>query len=403
MRILIVDDNENKRKSIIDVLIENKITIKENITECTNIIDTKKNLRDNQFDVLLLDMQLPSRDTDVAISRAGLDFFKEIKQDRRYNQPREVIGITAYEKELEEVKDDFYENLLHIIFYSESSISWKNQLIERLEYIKACDEDICEYKYDLGIICALDNPEFKAVMKLSNNWIKVRKPNTSLPFYETTFHFEDRSLKVISISINKMGMVPAAVLSTQMIELFRPKYLAMTGIAAGVKGNIELGDILVANPSWDSGSGKIKVDNNGNKLFDIDPKQETLDGDINLNILELSKDSDFLNKVREGWDVSNITNVLNVHIGPIASGAAVIEDGEITEKIKLQSRKLIGIEMEAYGLVYAAKHSTKPRPEPLVIKSVCDFADEAKNDGFQAYAAYTSASFLYEFARRYIY
>lgn len=32
----------------------------------------------------------------------------------------------------------------------------------------------------------------------------------------------------------------------------------MTGIAAGIKGEVELGDILVFNPSWDSGSGKLK-------------------------------------------------------------------------------------------------------------------------------------------------
>jgi len=48
------------------------------------------------------------------------------------------------------------------------------------------------------------------------------------------------------------------------------------------------------------------------------------------------------------------------------------------------------------------KHATKPKPEPLVIKSVCDFADKDKNDGFQEYAAYTSANFLYEYAKRYI-
>lgn len=402
MRILIVDDNDVKRKYIISVLINNKITDIKNITECTNIIDTKREMRENQFDVLLLDMQLPQRDIDSAKSKAGLEFFKDIKQDRRYNQPREVIGITAFEQELNEVKDDFYENLLHIIYYNEGNTAWENQLVERLEYIIACERNINEYNYDLGIICALDNPEFEAIKRLSTNWVRINKENTSLPFYETTFHFEKKDLKVIAISIDKMGMVPTAVLSTQMIEMFRPKYLAMTGIAAGVEGNVALGDILVVNPSWDSGAGKMKLDNDGNKLFEIDPRQETINGDINLNILELSKDTAFLNELRENWSAKKINNVLNVHIGPVACGAAVIADSEITNKIKLQSRKLIGIEMEAYGLIYAAKHATNPKPEPLVIKSVCDFADEAKNDGFQSYAAYTSAKFLYEFAKRYI-
>jgi hypothetical protein len=32
------------------------------------------------------------------------------------------------------------------------------------------------------------------------------------------------------------------------------------------------------------------------------------------------------------------------------------------------------------------------------MKSVCDFGDEDKSDDWQSYAAFTSATFLYEFA-----
>ena len=275
-------------------------------------------------------------------------------------------------------------------------------MVDRLEYLISCEQDTNEYDYDIAIICALENPEFKAIKDLSENWVNVKKDNTSLSFYETFFEFEQKKLKVIGISIDKMGMVPTAVLATQTIEMFRPRYLTMTGIAAGIKGEVELGDILVFNPSWDSGSGKLKINDDGKDLFEIDPKQETIDGDIILKIKELSNDTQFLNKLREDWKYSKIKNVLSVHTGPVASGAAVIANENITSAIKLQSRKLLGIEMEAYGLIYASKHATKPKPEPLVIKSVCDFADKDKNDGFQEYAAYTSANFLYEYAKRYI-
>ena len=50
---------------------------------------------------------------------------------------------------------------------------------------------------------------------------------------------------------------------------------------------MELGDILVINPSWDSGSGKLKITDDGEELFEIDPKQEPIDSDIVLNIKEL--------------------------------------------------------------------------------------------------------------------
>ena len=42
---------------------------------------------------------------------------------------------------------------------------------------------------------------------------------------------------------------------------------------------------------------------------------------------------------------------------------------------------------------------TQPRPIPIIIKSICDFADSRKSDEYQKFAAYTSCEFaklLYE-------
>ena len=55
--------------------------------------------------------------------------------------------------------------------------------------------------------------------------------------------------------------------------------------------------------------------------------------------------------------------------------------------------------MEAYGVMAAAYYSGPSRPRAVAIKSVCDFADPAKNNEWQAYAAYTSAALAYRFIR----
>lgn len=406
MKILLIEDDIVKRNDIIDTLCLARVAIKDNFTLCTNIVCAKKLLREEMFDVMLLDINLPMREdsTDI-VSKSGLTFFKEIKQHRNYNQPKEIIGITAYEDEYKEVKKEFEESLLHVVHYHTVKEKWKDRLIERFEHLVSSNLDSNDYNYDLAIICALDDPELKAVRKLSESWERIKIDNTSIPFYKTYFIFGDKKLKVVISSINKMGMVATSVLATQTIELFKPKYIAMTGIAAGIKkgDEINLGDILVASPSWDSGAGKIKKDTSGEPLFEIAPKQENMDSDILNNCLELSGDSVFLNKLREDWEYKKIKSVLSVHIGPVASGAAVIANSEVSKEIvNKQQRDLIGIEMEAYGLIYAARHATHPRPEPLVFKSVCDFADEHKNDGYQSYASYTSANFLYEYAKRFI-
>ena len=75
----------------------------------------------------------------------------------------------------------------------------------------------------------------------------------------------------------------------------------------------------------------------------------------------------------------NLTHVtsLSMHIGPVASGAAVIADSSLLDAVKGQHRRLLAIEMKAYGVLAAVEESTQPQPAGFVIKSVCDFANES--------------------------
>jgi nucleoside phosphorylase len=63
----------------------------------------------------------------------------------------------------------------------------------------------------------------------------------------------------------------------------------------------------------------------------------------------------------------------------------------------VNSRKVVGLEMEAYAIFQAAHLAREPRPKVLIAKSVSDFANSRKNDDAQQYAAFTSARFIYEF------
>ena len=82
----------------------------------------------------------------------------------------------------------------------------------------------------------------------------------------------------------------------------------------------------------------------------------------------------------------------------MASGAAVLENRPLIQQITAHQRKVIGIEMETYGVFMACRCCSEPRPLAMSIKSICDFGDSNKTDNYQAYAAYTSAQYLYEFA-----
>ena len=81
-------------------------------------------------------------------------------------------------------------------------------------------------------------------------------------------------------------------------------------------------------------------------------------------------------------------------MGPLASGASVLAAKKQTEPIKMQHRKVIAIDMEAYAIFAAAEEAPLPQPKAFVLKSICDFADDEKDDLYQSYAAYTSANAL---------
>src|SRR5258708_40301898 len=82
-----------------------------------------------------------------------------------------------------------------------------------------------------------------------------------------------------------------------------------------------------------------------------------------------------------------------VHFGVVASGEKVIADTALTSELQSDWSQLVGIEMEGIGAAIAA-YDADFLPGVLLVKGLCDWADQSKNDDWQAYAADVSASFV---------
>jgi nucleoside phosphorylase len=251
----------------------------------------------------------------------------------------------------------------------------------------------------IAIITALDTVEFQAVQALSSEWRERLVPFDDTLYIETTFSDGDKKIAVVAAHAPRMGMASSAMFATKMIHNFRPRWLCMCGIAAGVRGKVNLGDILAADPSWDWGSGKQDV-RNGKSHFSPAPNQIGIEPGIRTKLRRYARDESLLAKIRAGWPANKPDSALRLHVEPVASGAAVLADRTYVDFISDQQRKFVGAEMEVYGVYIAGENCAKPRPMTFALKSVCDFADEQKSDEFQAYAAYTSARFLHAFAIR---
>lgn len=87
-----------------------------------------------------------------------------------------------------------------------------------------------------------------------------------------------------------------------------------------------------------------------------------------------------------------------LHLGPVGAADQVIDDESRIVEIQRNWRKLIGVEIETYGVYRACYESPDPKPRFVSFKSVCDFA-AAKSDSWQQYAAFTAAEFTAEFLR----
>ena len=105
-------------------------------------------------------------------------------------------------------------------------------------------------------------------------------------------------------------------------------------------------------------------------------------------------------EIRKRWKGATPVGRMNcLHVGPVGAADQVIDDATRVLEIQKNWRKLIGVEMETYGVYRAIHESPDPKPRAASFKAVCDFAAE-KSDSWQEYAAFVAAEFAVEFIKR---
>lgn len=398
MRILIVDDSTAKRRHIQDE-IRSATGRQVTIVTATNVNEALKELTNGVFDLMVLDLHLPIRRNNAPVRNGGAELLRQIRQraaDRSAIRPRYIFALSAHDDVVEEQKSLFMEEAIVLIPYDESSTNWRGSLRNQVVQAAAALAE-CKCLTSLCVVTALHKTELQAVLELPANWEQFTIEGDATRYYRGRFERGKKSLVVMVAAATEMGMPAAAALSMKMIFLFRPRVLAMTGLAAGFRGNF--GDILVAYDSWDYGSGKRVSSGTNDSEFLPRPNYLPIDLDLK-NRLEIfsMEHGEVLSQIRADWAEAAPPGPPDVIAGPLASGASVLADRSVLSELKLLNDKLIGVEMEAYGVFAACRSATTPRPAALVCKSICDYGDNHKDDRYQRYAAYTSAKYLYEFA-----
>lgn len=389
MKILIVDDSQDKIREIMKTLLEVDGIQKSMIDYSRETNDALQKTKRIEYDLLVLDLNMPETILDENDENAGASFVDELLGVFAYNKPMEIVVLSAYDR----FEEKFIEDKTHVGFkllrYDETSLEWKSKLQAVVKYrLLYAEQKMLQEPIDYAIITAVP-VETDAVKKMSSQWTKVKFEDDNLTYYIGEITENNLSKKVVTVQCYDMGMVAATVATLNISHHFKPKYIIMVGIAAGI-GEHNLGDIIVPREVWNYSSGKYKIVN-GENAFIPDPKVLSLDDKV-LEIIREDHTTE-LAKIKSNWP-DKIKDELNLDESPIACGSAVVANkGIVDEMILAHFRKSGALDMESYGMFFASKALCESKPIAICIKSISDFADSDKGDGYQPYAAYTSASF----------
>ena len=158
---------------------------------------------------------------------------------------------------------------------------------------------------------------------------------------------------------------------------------------------------MIPTSVWDYSSGKFSDElNNG---FQPEIKQLNTDIGLKNKLEEFKNNKNILRGIKDSFTATPPRADLSVHMGAMTSGSAVIASKDyVDQMIKPQSRKIIGIEMEIYGVFYACQHTGNGSVKFFAMKSVVDYADDEKSDNFHDYACFVSANAVEKFALNYL-
>lgn len=397
MRILIADDCKSRYKNLLPKLAELGVD-RNSIVLAGSADEAQTALESEYFDLLVLDIIIPLYDTDDEGSHEhSLAILHRINHDDCIVKPGKVIGITADLSAAGAAQDTFSDSTWSIINYSHIDNEWQQRIINCVQYImgekQARPVEITKPIYvDIVLLCALETPEFDALMELPWNWAPSRPIHDHMFVRDGWFLSKGKKITVAAAFSSRMGMVETAIKSLIAISQLSPSLIAMTGICAGVPTKSQLGDVIFAEFAWDFQSGKMIKDGQITRRL-ISPHQIPATYAIKTLVEVLRSDKDFLNSLPSQFS-ENCPFSTRIKIGPMASGSSVLADGDIIKEIRnQQQRDLFGVEMEIYGL-YAAAYSSSPPVRFFALKGVCDHADPDKDDEAQRYAAYASARVL---------
>lgn len=198
--------------------------------------------------------------------------------------------------------------------------------------------------------------------------------------------------RVVARCVGGMGNPGAAAGAQQLIDALRPSVVVLAGIAGGAPQapGLALGDVLVADTVVGYEPGR-------RDRVGLHPRPDVHRAAFALvaaaREVEPEEWVPFIGTERP----DGLPRAPRSHVGTVLSGEKVIADAAALAELGRAWPRTVGVEMEGLGVATAAYRSGAGF---LLIKAVCDLADDAKDDGWHGYAAEAAARFAIAVLRR---
>lgn len=285
-----------------------------------------------------------------------------------------------------------------------------------------------EYKPNIGIITALPHELTAVIETIYDIRLETfRKPDEIYQeYHHGTIKCDSGGIHKIVVALTGKGNNKAAVLATNLINKYPTiREILMVGVAAGVPNvrnaneHVRLGDIVISDEH-----GVIQYDfiKQITKLIHYDPParppSHTWLTRVTNHLALMKKKPrywSYLDKILANLDVSRpkigplrdcpwtcsrkairqptynrtYQKRPRILVGPIASSNTVLKSARVRDKLR-DVFKVKAIEMEASGIAEATWQAGKGY---LVVRGICDFANDDKNKKWQPYAAAAAAAF----------
>lgn len=217
-----------------------------------------------------------------------------------------------------------------------------------------------------------------------------------------------RDYEVLLTCIGRAGNPHSAAAVQDVLLRHRPHAVLLMGIAAGLRGRVQLGEVVISERVVSYEPEAVVRTSAGTAHAEPRPEIRTTPHAMHQDVVHYEPGAARLKErfTRGGWAFplpgagqeafyqEHVAAQIRVKRATLAAGDKLLRDPGRLLELRNLHEKIEASEMEAAGLMEACERSQVPW---LVIRGISDFGDETKDDRFHDFAARTAATVLADF------